>query len=737
MKCLECGADIYEGVKKCPYCKTLTAGNTDEDKFRDFDFKYMIESSEQLEEIERTARAGIKKKTGMFSGFSFAKLRKRLHIPTIRRISKNTEVTGGDKSAESQDSKSAAVRAQEIAKTAAQKAAEFVPEGMARYTVRSSDGEEVETAARSSYEAEDNSLGTYKRVSRNTPKRNRRRSNKRGIAALFVGLVLVVAVVVGIVALICSAFANGETVKSYTYIKDNSLFLVYKGEKVTLTESLITENYVRNITAGNTEDATENGAAQGFSVEKIAAESNIVKITADGKRVYFFENYDPETGSGALKYVDKGKAKKITEIAQAVHNSIVFSEDGRKILYLRTTDKNGDMGVLYYWHSKIKEPFEISTDIDHGTFTFGGKDEWAMFIENFNRIEMSGDLFVKSLGDADEDKVKIDSGVCKVFGSNPGHAAYIYAKGWDTATEAFDIYAVNKKGRTIRLGEKTKREPYMKETKDSLLVFGMADEGGDNLYEVDINSGKKEKIASDVSDIIMLSENEKTLIYNKVYEKNSTVFARNAEYYAYTYGKEPQRIANNVVADEKIVSGQPQIAISKDGKTILYIGGYDDVKGGGTLKLCTYKRGKASEEKTITEGVYSCFVTTNDEFVVLKDYSRSKNVADAYVLDGNELRPFKDEVCPELFEISEDGKHIYCVMEIDAKSKMGNLERFTFKGKSKTIAKGVSDFELNADDVLVFANANADSGKFDFKLYRGEKNKLVDIDTSVDFMAIK
>ena len=54
------------------------------------------------------------------------------------------------------------------------------------------------------------------------------------------------------------------------------------------------------------------------------------------------------------------------------------------------------------------------------------------------------------------------------------------------------------------------------------------------------------------------------------------------------------------------------------------------------------------------------------------------------------MRPFEDEVCPELFEISEDGKYIYCVMGIDEKSKMGDLERFTFKGKSKTILKGAN-----------------------------------------------
>ena len=55
MKCLECGADLYEGIKKCPYCKTPT-GSDEEGKFGNFDFKYTISSPEQLDAIRESVQ---------------------------------------------------------------------------------------------------------------------------------------------------------------------------------------------------------------------------------------------------------------------------------------------------------------------------------------------------------------------------------------------------------------------------------------------------------------------------------------------------------------------------------------------------------------------------------------------------------------------------------------------------------------------------------------------------------
>ena len=43
MKCPECGAEVYDDIKKCPFCK-IPLKDTGDDKFKNFDFKYMCVS---------------------------------------------------------------------------------------------------------------------------------------------------------------------------------------------------------------------------------------------------------------------------------------------------------------------------------------------------------------------------------------------------------------------------------------------------------------------------------------------------------------------------------------------------------------------------------------------------------------------------------------------------------------------------------------------------------------------
>lgn len=425
-----------------------------------------------------------------------------------------------------------------------------------------------------------------------------------------------------------------------------------------------------------------------------------------------------------LKYIDKGKVKKIKEVSQAVHNSLVLSEDGKSLLYLATTDKNGDMGVLYYWNDKMDKPFEIATDIDHGTFTFTGSEEYAVFLQNLNRVEMQGDLYVKSLEKLKNEKIKVDTNVCSLFGTNPGGKAYIYGKDYDTADKSFDIYAINKNGRSIRLGERTQKAPLMQKTKDKLFVYGMADDGTSNLYTVEIQSGKKEKIASGVNEILMLSKDEKTVIYDKVYT------GKLADYYAYTKGKQPVKVAGNVVVDYETVGGKPQMAISEDCSKILYISEFESFKGGGTLYLCEYKKGQIVSEQIVSEDVYSVYRAKDGGFIVNKDYSTSRKVFDSYLLKKGELTLIKEEIYPSMFEVSKTGDNIFCITGYGVEGNFGVLEKVSLSGETDEVAAQVFGFSLEDEDVLCCKNLNEDDGSFDLSLKRSGK-KLMDIDTAV------
>ncbi len=742
MKCPKCGVDIYEGVKKCPYCKTLTGAGEDEGKFKDFDFKYTISVSDS-KKLENTARAGVSEDA--------KKSKPWLNINTIKR--KNGDFSPSPLRPNMEPALDADAKAREFAKSASQKAAEFVPEGLARYTVRGMDGKEIqppqpevvapviveetpavktqEKPAAQKAEKVEKVNKAEKAVKAEKPKKSAKptsektskaktkdkknilKLDKKAIIALGAAVLCVFAIIIGIAA-ISSAVSNSDVPMPYTYIKNNTMYMIYKSKTVKLSETVVTDSYLRA--------AEENDTLA--SAERAAKNAGIVKTSKNGKRTFFFEEFDPETGSGILKYINKGKAKKIKQIAPAVHNSMVISPDGEDVLFLSTTDKNGDMGVLCYWNDKLDEPFVIASDIDHGTFTFAGESEYVMFLQNLNRVQMQGDMFVKSLKDLKAEKIKIDSNVCTLFGTNPGGKAYIYAKDYDTADTSFDIYAMNKKGRSIRLGERTKKAPLMQKTKDKLFVYGMADDGTSNLYSVEIESGKKDKIASGVNDILMLSKDEKTVIYDKVYT------GKLADYYAYTKGKQPVKVAGNVVVAYETVGGKPQMAISEDCSKILYISEFEGFKGGGTLHLTEYKKGRIISEQQIAEDVYSVYRAEDGNFIVNKDYSPTRKVFDSYLLKKGELKVVKEEIYPSMFEVSKTGDNIFCITGYGVEGNFGTLEKVNLKGESEELATAVFGFTLRDEDILCYKNLNADDGSFDLSMKRSGK-KMIDIDTAV------
>ncbi len=726
MKCIECGADLYDGVKKCPYCKTATEYANNE-KNDDYDFKYTISSPDALRTIKDSVNEMARQKGKSVPKKENAGDRGSLPF-NIRRIEKPSAKVSDIKERNVQFNP--AEKAREMAKTASQRAAEFIPEGTARYTIRGV--EPQNPTQRTGYNTvEGNSSKEFKPTSKKREKSIERKSSGRKkqniklgfkpdknmliISGAVVAAALVI--VLGILAIVSGISKNDDVMSSYTYVKDNGMYMIYKGKTSQISEQVIADSYIRY--------AEETETAQ--TPEKAAKSSNIVKESKNGKFTYFFENFDPETSSGTLKFVKSGRTKKIIEVSPAVHNSLVLSDDGNELLFLQTTDKNGDMGVLCYWNPSMDEPFKIATDIDHGTFGFAGDEEWVVFIQNFNRVDMKGDLYAKSLKELKDEKVKIESEVCKIYGTNPTDAAYIYAKDYDTEDKSFDIYAINKKGRTIRLGERTNRDPFMQRKQDKLFVYGLEEDGSNNLYTVEINSGKKEKIASGVNSVLMLSKDEKTVIYDKVYT------GKLADYYAYSKGKQPQMIAHNVVVDYNAVAGKPQMAVDNDTTKILYISEFEAFKGGGTLNLCTYKKGKIVSEEQISEDVYAVYQAKDGKFIVAKDYSTTRKIFDVYLLNGTELSLIKEEVSPEMFEVSKAGDNIFCMTGFGVEGKYGNLEKINLKGETETIAIGIFDFELTAEeDLLLYKNLNAEDGAFDLSLRRSGKRTISDIDTMVD-----
>ncbi len=680
MKCLECGADIYEGVKKCPYCKTLTPGVAEDERFRDFDFKYTITSDDQVRKIHDTIREAEREKGKKKSSLEAFLAKRRAAKRAARREARRRD----------------AAKAEAKTATEKKKPVKVEKKPKEKLQLRKLKFKKVD----------------FKKLA--PEEMNKLKKQALGLGAVALCLVVLIW---GVVAIAGAISGGDDNVASYTYAKENSLYMVYKGKNLLISEKVINDSYTRKL--------DEEGTL--VSAERAAKNAELVHSAKDGKVTYFFEDYDPETNSGRLCMIKNGKIKKITQVAEAVHNSIVMTDDGEKILYLQTTDKNGDMGVLYYWEKGMEEPFKISTDIDHGTFGFADNGDYAMFLQNLNRVEMRGDLYVKSLTRLKEEKLKLDTDVCRIFGSSQDGDSHLYAKDYDTEDKSFDIYAINRKNRSIRLGERTKSNPVMQKKKNNIYILGLADDGTNNLYNVEVDSGKKEKIASGVSNVLMMSKDEKTVIYDKVYS------GKLADYYAYTRGKQAQKIAGNVVVDYNVVAGKPQMAASLDARRFIYISEFEAFKGGGTLTLCEYKNGRIVSEEKIAEDVYSCYRAEDGRFIFTKDYSPSRKVYDVYVLEGSEMTLLKEEVSPEMFGVNKSGDNIYYISNYNVEGAFGTLERMDLEGNAEELAAEVFGFNLSAlEDVLFYKNLNSEDGSFDMYLLKDGKTAWSEVNTSVD-----
>lgn len=687
MKCLECGADIYEGIKKCPYCKTPTQSATEDEKFRNFDFKYTITSDEHVRKLRDSVRVDRKnttKRNAVEKYFADRRAAKRAARRAARRSARIVAQMNPDTSAATTKAAATAVKPVK--------------------TVRKAE-KPKKTARKLNFKKP-----SFKKL--NLKKINFKKFSFKGFKSMDKKIIRIGGLAVGLVVFIwlmivlAGLSSNKDIVPSYTYVSDNSMYMVYKGKNLLLSENVLNENNIRKL-----DETGKPGDA-----ELIAKNKGLVKTNKERTVTYFFEDYDAETNSGRLCMIKKGNEKKVSKIAEEVHNSIVMTKNGEGVLYLQTADKNGDMGVLHYWESGMKEPYKIATDIDHGTFEYAGDGGYAVFLQNLNRVEMSGDLYAKNLKNLKEEKVKLDTDVCKLFGTSQDGNSHLYAKEYNPEDGTFYINAINKNNRILQLGTKTKKEPFVQKKKNFVYILAAEEDGTNTLYNVDVNSAQKEEISSGVSSILMTSKDEKTVIYDKVYS------GKVAAYYAYTKGKQPLKIAENVVVDYNVVANKPQMAASLDGSKVLYISEFEAFKGGGTLSLCEYKNGKKTVDKQIAEDVYACFRAEGDKFIFLKDYSTSRKVCDVYLLEGDETTLLKKEVSPQMFGVTKSGDNIYYISNYNTENGYGTLERMNLDGNVQELASEVVGFDItDNEEVLFYKNRNIEDGRFD--LYLNKKGK--------------
>lgn len=664
MKCPNCDADILEDIKKCPFCrqpiqeKEMSShrekerrvkhkGTVDTEREREFDFTYTITSQEQIDLI-RQAVADLEQSDG-------AEKSTEVEI-SVTRTPKNMNFEEELRKIKEEVSENYHIRPQKK---------ELPLQGKI---------EEV-------HEDEKKPLfsSVFSRLPREKKRKKKYRISMRGRRVIFLGVCAAAAICLALsgVKLLGNLFSRDSVVIQPAYfVKDNTLLQYKNGSSAVLTEQL----YV------------------GENSDDVMSETTLAQPSDNGEYVYYFENFDASSKSGDLMVCSIRKTSDKTKIASSVSENILISDDGRSVLFIQNGNIDGNMGTLQYWSRGMQEIWKIASDMDGGNFVFSQNGKQVLFIEKFNTTTRMGDLYLMDLR-KEAQRQKIDSDVCEVFGTDISGKRFIYGQNYNAADKSYDLYVKTMDSEKHRIADHTALPPIISEKNTRVYAYGAFESDTHNLYRIDLNKNESQKIASDITEIIAISKDETQVLFNKVY---NTGFA---DYYIYTEGKEPVKVADNVNSftktDHAIVS---QFAFSKDFSRIAYISGFDPAKESGALYVSRYRKGKpVRESKKITDEAYSCSVSQDGNTVwYASNFSVSRKIVDLYLYNQAESLKVADEIAVGQFSFGKVGNTITYLTDFNIDTGCGRLTISNKKLEKVQVADDIAAFSLKMNDDVIF-----------------------------------
>ncbi len=694
MKCPNCDADILEDIEKCPFCKQLVREEHEPSRSKrkkrevrgksapsvqeeEFDFTYTITSQDQIDLIRQAVAA----------------------LEQGENAEKSTEV--------------------EISVTRTPKNMDFEEE-LRKIQEEVSENYRISTPQREILSQESEPIAPTEekkkffsslahRSSQKRKGKKKYRISMRGRRTLFFGVcaVAAIALVIGGVRLFGGLFGGESTVVLPSYfVKENSLLQYSNGTTAVLTEQLYLAEQVAEASVGTA----------------------LAKPAENGTYIYFFENFDRGSKSGDLMVSSIKKPSNKTKIASAVSDNILISDDGKSVLFIQNGNPDGNMGTLQYWSQGMQEIWKIASDMDGGNFIFSQNGKQALYIEKFNTTTHMGDLYLMDLR-KDAERQRIDTDVCSIFGTDVSGKYFVYGQNYNAADKSCDIYVKTIESEKHRVADHTALPPVISERDTKMYAYGALDGSAHNLYRVDLKNNKSEKIASGVTAITAISADETQVVFYKSYNTGY------ADYYIYTEGKEPVKVADNVNSFAKTShSIIPQFAISKDFSQIAYISGFDPAKERGALYVCRYRKGKpVQDSRKITDEAYSCAVSEDGKFVwYAADYSVGRKVTDLYLYNRTESVKVADEILAEQFSFGTVGNTIVYLTDFNEESGCGRLNVANTKLEKVQVADDAAAFSLKENDDIIFLKEYNQTAQI-FDLYFAKANgSLVNrVDTGI------
>lgn len=529
---------------------------------------------------------------------------------------------------------------------------------------------------------------------------------------------LIILLVLGIWTGAAAVANRKRTVYPIVYSKGNSIYMQYEKKNVLLTENAVDQNVLFN---ESEENKTEVSEVKNNSFESLAKEDT-VKKSENGMYVYFYENYDIKKHSGSLIRIFNGKEKRV--VANDVFNSYVLSQDGKEVLYLQSADENGDMGNLFYWNEKQKEPVKIAGDIDKNTFGFSKDGEGIVFLKNYNHKDRSGDLCVISKNKTTEESTILASEVSEFFCADFKRKIYFYSKNFDEKKGCYDLY-IKRGEKAAKLFEAAVKKPIVPEKGNEVLVYGYDDGDANLLYSVNYKNYAKNKIAQ-VTDVLKTDEKNKKVIFNKVQENSVT------DCYYYEPGRKILKIADNITAVSEENKGANLFSFSENFKKAAYITSFDNGKSGG--KLCVVDLTKTKDNiSEISDDVFSCYMSKDGKKLYFcKDYSKARQIFDVYSTNGKSIKNVAEDVESLFFAMTPNRKRGVFLKDSGIEGSFGCLYITDKNDNVREKYEKTDAFAVLEDESVVIFENGKESGNRDLSRTnkKGGKKTIIDKDIS-------
>lgn len=528
-------------------------------------------------------------------------------------------------------------------------------------------------------------------------------------------ILLLIAIIIGIFFSVGAIVNRERVINPVVYSKGNSIYLLCDKKNVILTENTIDMNSVFTTLDGSeTQKITE-----------IMSKSDLIKNSENGMYTYYFENYDSTSSSGSLNRIFNGRAKRA--VSNGVHNSYLLSPDGKCVLFLQSADKNGDMGNLCYWTEEMEEPVRIASDIDKNTFTFSNNGRYILYIRNYNYGAFGGDLCIVDTEKLESESIMIDSEVYAVFGTDSSEKKFIYAKNYDKDSKTYDLYTKTEKSDRVKVFEKASKTPLFAEKGNLLLTYAYSDGKMYSIYSVNLKNYDKTKITSQATEIIKTDDENKTVLYNKIYD-NKIV-----DYYLYNRGNKTVKAADNIMPAPENQKGVNAFSCSENMLNAVYISGFDISRGGGTLYLSDLTK---ENENTleIASDVYMCSISSDGKKIIYaKDYSAERDIFDLYLYQKGGSVLLKEEVDASYFGTSNSGNNICFMENYDMTGPYGILKVSDINGKETASFENVWAYDIYGENgVIFFTDYDTTEENWTVHINNGNSKKAKTIGTGID-----